>query len=59
MDPNATLESLRLALHDYQEGANIGHDPDMLQAAERLAEHVADLDDWLSRGGLLPKEWTE
>ncbi|MFC9995848.1 hypothetical protein [Nocardia sp. NPDC127526] len=59
MDPNTALAEIRdlisqyneiclWEVHDFQEvtGILIG-----------LTDHVAGLDQWLSHGGFLPKEW--
>lgn len=56
MDPNATLARIReltasLLDSDADPGtaASIG---------DQLAEHVQALDEWLSKGGFLPRAWT-
>lgn len=53
MDPNECLSEIRAILTDFdgfQRGSN-------RQAAERLAELIDALDDWLSHGGFLPSDW--
>lgn len=54
MDPNETLQKIRNAYHDYittndAETAN--------NAAEIIANGFSDLDEWLSKGGFLPRDW--
>lgn len=51
MDPNANLAEQRRIL------ARFNADEASLADAERLAELVAALDEWISRGGFLPAEW--
>lgn len=57
MDPNATLENLRLwveRLH-YNE-----KQPDYLRTQEDYSEAVESfeaLDEWLTKGGFLPEAW--
>jgi hypothetical protein len=46
MDPNATLERMRSIADNSR-----GHDLD------EMIELFQALDDWLSRGGFLPREW--
>jgi hypothetical protein len=52
MDPTANLKEIRetvAAIMRYDDSA----DPDVI----RLCELVESLDDWLARGGFLPKQW--
>ena len=57
MDPDKTLLELRSALPilmgDWQPGQNVDHDATVETA---LAAALA-LDDWISKGGFLPKAW--
>jgi hypothetical protein len=55
MDPNQTLHDLRSALAEYRVATSVSAADD---AAERLAEHIQALDDWLSTGGFLPTDWS-
>lgn len=50
MDPNTALLRLREALESYWAGTD--------SAADSVAEHAAALDQWLSRGGVLPAAWS-
>lgn len=53
MDPNVNLEELReLAEEMLVSGCNPEH-----TNATRLAELVIALDEWIVKGGFLPKEW--
>jgi hypothetical protein len=58
MDPNANLKEQReLAakmITDYNDSESNGIDQD---DANRLAELVQALDEWISRQGFLPKAW--
>jgi hypothetical protein len=52
MDPNANLaEQLALA------NAIVEDDQPSLEDVMRLAELIHDLNDWLTRGGALPRAW--
>lgn len=46
MDPNATLAAIRAMIND-------GESADVL-----LVNAFQDLDDWLSKGGALPNDWS-
>ncbi len=50
MDPNATLEELRR----LTETCDLSDDE-----LERLVVLVRALDEWISKGGFLPKAWTK
>lgn len=55
MDPTANLaEQLELALTivNHEDGDNAKWN------GERLAELVLDLNEWISKGGFLPAQWT-
>ena len=54
MDPDQTLHDLRTALADYRKATSVAAADD---AADRLAERIQALDDWLSAGGFLPTDW--
>lgn len=51
MDPNETLANLR----NYADHV-VRHSGDTY--AVRLAEHFQALDEWLSKGGFRPREWS-
>lgn len=53
MDPNANLAEQRRLVAHILSGKKLGYDAD----AERLAELVEALDEWITHGGFLPKEW--
>jgi hypothetical protein len=55
MDPNANLTEMReLAQTLLDNNADLS---DFCAQAERLAELVQALDEWLTRGGFLPRDW--
>lgn len=57
MDPDANLEEqLRLSL-GLLAGLEDRPCADMVDDAERLAELVVSLNDWIKMGGFLPKAW--
>lgn len=53
MDPNEALSNARLALVTYRANPGDHYDP----AAERLADAFEALDEWLTNGGFLPRDW--
>lgn len=55
MDPNATLEDIRTDIAVYMNPSS----PQSAQGlvAEAIIEHMQALDEWLSKGGFLPKVW--
>ena len=57
MDPTAALYALRALAADILRVSDSGTLPDGL-AALILAERVQALDEWISRGGFLPHDWT-
>lgn len=61
MDPDEALRQARLLIaqmrvEDTPPGG-IGTSPTFVQHARDLAEQVEALDEWLSKGGFLPKAW--
>ena len=57
MDPNANLEEQRRIITSMQDGTS--KDPvEWAQDSQRLAELVQALDEWISKGGALPKAWS-
>lgn len=72
MDPNATLGSMREALahqHSLEEQAERAYEKGAMGSGDTLAEQAAAaalyvsefalaLDEWLSRGGFPPEDWT-
>lgn len=53
MDPNAALKKIR----DLVETMDGQPDEMIVGMAEELAVLVQGLDEWLSKGGFLPKAW--
>lgn len=56
MDPDETLRMIRhyVALLNNAAGMRTAI---MAECGENLAEYVEAMDEWLSKGGFLPKEW--
>lgn len=54
MDPDQALADARQAVKDF----DVAHGPEQVsEAAERLANAFAALDEWMSRGGFAPAAW--
>lgn len=51
MDPNTTLADIRESAEVFLSGAND-------ERAVALAEAVIALDEWLTKGGFLPADWS-
>lgn len=56
MDPDANLKAQRDLVKSLREGAEYGQPFDEVDV-DRLLELVQALDEWVSRGGFLPKAW--
>jgi hypothetical protein len=56
MDPNANLKEIRAIVRELTIAGNSGYqfDPRMVN---RLVELVYSLDEWISQGGFMPKDW--
>jgi hypothetical protein len=54
MDPNANLEEMR----EIAKTILSGEEYDTGYDAVRLAELVEALDEWITKGGFLPKAWS-
>lgn len=57
MDPNESLRECRLRLMYVYE--DIGDGFPCTDSAERLADAFRALDEWLSKGGFLPEDWSK
>lgn len=55
MDPDAVLKEIRAVVMVLEEDFCCAEHAEM--AGTDLAEKVHALDEWLTKGGLLPKEW--
>ena len=53
MDPDKLLKDMREIANDIDTGDGHPYDRD------RLAELVLSLDEWLTKGGFLPKRWAK
>lgn len=56
MDPNATLDKIKELLPQLREDADF-RDGFSFQDVCLFVEAVDNLNDWLSKGGFLPKDW--
>lgn len=56
MDPNANLEEQRRLRTKMQAQFDAGANPNWMDV-QRLLELNAALDDWIAKGGVLPKAW--
>jgi len=54
MDPTDTLRAIRLILRRAEERHGLD-----AEDAGSLQEHIQALDEWLSKGGFLPHQWTK
>lgn len=55
MDVNETLRQLREALAQWHLRGDV---EGALAAADAIAEKAHALDEWLSKGGFLPEDWS-
>jgi len=56
MDPDVALAEIREQVEEF-EGLSDDNFVDALRAADQIVERIKALDEWLSKGGFLPKEW--
>jgi hypothetical protein len=56
MDPDAVYQNLMSALSDYEDNRGSAEGPE-IDAANEMRDAVQALNDWLSRGGFLPRAW--
>lgn len=64
MDPDAALQNMRTAIKDFDSAKDKWEDSETrdefrILHAIALIDAVEALDDWLSKGGFLPKDWTK
>ncbi len=52
MDPEAALEEIRAIVERADD-----EDTDVVEDHNRLVDLIAGLDQWMSRGGFIPKSW--
>ena len=61
MDPNANLEEQlmisRALIKDDENKMSSSDMASALHSAQRLAEYVVALDEWITKGGFLPSKW--
>lgn len=58
MDPNAALEHLRLNLVDWERYCVGAPDSLLIRIADEIATAATALDDWMSKGGFPPRDWS-
>jgi hypothetical protein len=60
VDPNAALEHLRLNLADWERYRTTDeYGTEVLDnIADEIATAAAALDDWMSKGGFPPRDWS-
>ena len=57
MDPNANLDEQRRLIHCVNTSAHNLSRQELERVAGRLAELSLYLDEWMLRGGFLPRDW--
>ena len=55
MDPDQALDDIHAAIRDLRDATD-GSDT-YTDAAETLTDRIEALDEWLTRGGMLPAAW--
>lgn len=58
MDPNTALANMREAIRRLDDPSNTSTIGEYAEAARDLRDEAGALDEWLSRGGFLPTDWT-
>jgi hypothetical protein len=58
MDPNEALSQLRLLVTIVNDPHSPDGRPTPGEVAREMAEIFDGLDEWLSKGGFLPKSWS-
>lgn len=56
MDPNETLKRLREIVSEFREDSDGEMD---LDAMSDMVDHFEALDEWIAKGGFLPKAWNQ
>jgi hypothetical protein len=54
MDPDALLNEIRACYTEL----NGSIKPERIELGDRLGDLIADLDEWITNGGFLPKAWS-
>ena len=57
MDPNKCLEEIRYLRNKILDDDNIIDTDSLIKTSEELAEKLYQLDNWITKGGFLPKQW--
>ena len=58
MDPDVALVDLRDAIKEAREYAEEGRIPGAMNGWREVGERFDALDEWLSKGGFPPADWT-
>jgi hypothetical protein len=58
MDPNAALAALRAALTKARAAAEGDSNDAEIEAWQEVGDYIEEMDQWLTRGGFAPNEWT-
>lgn len=58
MDPDLTLEQMMLCIETIQSDKPVSRQA-FAQASYELAELVQGLDEWIAKGGYLPRLWRQ
>ena len=59
MDPDVALQEIRDAISEAEALADGDSNDAEIAAWQEVGERFAALDQWMSRGGFPPKEWTK
>jgi hypothetical protein len=57
VDPDANLEELRRLVHEQEYISRTEETGDLYDRAERMAELIQALDEWMVKGGFPPMAW--
>lgn len=57
MNPDTALDEARFALTQFNTLKDDPTNPNVISAAEDLADSFAALDEWITKGGFLPEAW--
>lgn len=56
MDPDVALDDIREAVAEFEELSEDNF-VDALRLADKIVERFRGLDEWIAKGGFLPKDW--
>jgi hypothetical protein len=58
MDPNETLKAIRKLMNQWEDGLSFLSPSEVDAFLDEVCEHVITLDEWLSKGGFHPSDWS-